>query len=228
MNIIVPLAGPDFVLPNGSVKPLTPIKDSALLRHTLDTRPWASESPNYTFIFHKSTKSDAFIERHLRSWYPDAKTISISNYTRGAAFSALIGLSAQVDFSKPIIVDLADIIYKTIKPDICEIFETDKNCGAVALVFESSETKYSYLRLNDEGSVIEAAEKRVISSTASAGTYIFRDTATYLRAVAHAIDNENTQTFKGLFYVCPLFNGVLAQCLNVKLLSVTDVIDIKP
>jgi hypothetical protein len=83
------------------------------------------------------------------------------------------------------------------------------------------------LRLDEAGRVIEAAEKKLISTNASAGTYIFRNSAIYLSAVAHAYANEATQAYNNLFYVCPLFNGVLAQGLEVELETVSDVRDIK-
>jgi len=126
----------------------------------------------------------------------------------------------------PFIVDLADILYASdLKPR--SVFSRKPECGAIALAFQSRSPSYSYLRLDHYGGVVEAAEKRVISTNASAGTYLFADASVYLTAVAHALRDFNGQQHNGLLYVCPLFNGVLAAGYTVELVPVTDVVDIK-
>lgn len=58
-------------------------------------------------------------------------------------------------------------------------------------------------------------------------TYIFASISIYLRAVAHALEHEESQAFKNLFFVCPLFNGVKAQGREVVLEPVEGVQDMK-
>ncbi|MBD2550419.1 hypothetical protein H6G65_12650 [Microcystis elabens FACHB-917] len=140
--------------------------------------------------------------------------------------SALAGLSVMNEFCLPLIIDLADIIYKA-NIDIEQAFQAHSDVGAIALVFKSQNLQYSYLASDKSGRVVGAAEKRVISDQASVGTYIYRDSATVLKAVAHAIENEPSQTHNNLFYVCPLFNGVLAQGKQVALERAFDILDIK-
>ena len=140
--------------------------------------------------------------------------------------SALAGLSTLNEFCQPVIIDLADIIYSS-SIDIEEALQVKPNLGGIALVFDSLNPQYSYLATDRSGRVVGAAEKKVISDQASAGTYIFCDSATVLKAVAHAIENETSQTHNNLFYVCPLFNGVLAQGKQVELERAFDILDIK-
>ena len=125
-------------------------------------------------------------------------------------------------FSSPIIVDLADIQYKS-NLDPLDAFK-DRNLGVTT--FESNNPAYSYLKLDSSGHFIEAAEK-VISRNASAGTYLFCDTATYLRALAYSIENKEKETYQDLFYVCPLLNGVKNQGKKVQLESVSNIVDVK-
>ena len=95
------------------------------------------------------------------------------------------------------------------------------------LTFDSDLAIYSYLEKNAAGEVVRAAEKKVISRHASAGTYFFRSGAVYLRAVAHALEHAEKQMFKNLFFVCPLMNGVLGQSLRVLAIEVEDLRDVK-
>lgn len=228
MHVIVPLAGPDFILNDGTLKAELIFAGEPLLRRLLDTRPWASdiEPHNYTFIFHDALETRAFAAGVLSEWYPGATMAFLSKYTRGAALSALAGLSMVSDLDSPIIVDLADIYYKSsLVPQ--EVFVANEFCGGIALTFRSDNPVYSYLSLDQKGMFVEAAEKRVISNNASAGTYVFRNLVTYMLALSHGLENANDQMFRDLFYVCPLFNGVKAQGKNIMLEIVSDVIDIK-
>lgn len=226
MDVIVPLAGPDFVAADGSVKALIPFAGEPLLWHVLKSRPWAAAAGSYTFVLRDGAETRAFAAEHLSRWFPEAAQIFLSTLTRGAACSTLAGLGCRGEQRQPLIVDLADILY-TSTLNVRARLEQSPGCGGLALTFHSTNPLYSYLRCDQSGRVVEAAEKRVISAHASAGTYIFRDGATYLHAVAHAFANEASQMCNGLFYVCPLFNGVLAQGLDVELEPVYDVMDIK-
>jgi hypothetical protein len=226
MRVVTPLAGPDFILDGGKLKAEIDIDGEPLLRRVLSSRPWANSVQEYSFILIDTPETRAFATNALTNWYPRSSITFISSYTRGAALSALAGMATSQDIDEPVIVDLADILYaSTLDPT--SLFRTNANCSGIALTFKSDSSAYSYLRLDTSGSFEKAAEKKVISNHASAGTYIFRDLATYLRALAHSLENQRHQTFRDLFFVCPLFNGVKDQGKSVLLEPVTDVIDIK-
>ena len=228
MLVIVPLAGPDFVLPDGTVKALQPFEGDHLLRKVLTSRPWAGrvQPDRYVFIMADREETRSFAASSLKEWYPSARVVFLSVFTRGAALSALSGMAAFARADEPVVVDLADIHYAS-DLDLEAHFEQQQDCGGIALTFESHNPIYSYLRCDADGAFIEAAEKRVISKIASAGTYVFSGAPVFLRAVAHAMENEATQTYNGLFFVCPLFNGVKAQGRRVIISPVRDVIDVK-
>ena len=226
MHVIVPLAGPDFIRSDGSVKALIPYRGKPLLKYILDSRPWSSLVTNYSFIMLDSFKTRNLVEQHLKDWYPNSSFTFLSSFTRGAALSALAGISTIQDFSKPVIIDLADIYYVCCD-NVEELLNNLQKVGAIAFTFNSSNSAYSYLKCDSNGSFLEAAEKSVISNNASAGTYVFKNCSILLSAISHALQNEKTQTYNKLFYVCPLFNGVHAQNEKVILRQVTSVDDIK-
>ena len=228
MRVVVPLAGPDFIRPDGSIKAEIVVRGQPVLRATLDSRPWAAEiaPERHVFVMADRPEARAFASGPLDHWYPGAARVFLSQHSRGAALSALAGVAMSVADDGPLIVDLADILYASdLKPG--SVFSQDPECGAIALAFQSKSPSYSYLRLDHDGRVVEAAEKRTISTNASAGTYVFADASVYMTAVAHALRDFDRQQHNGLLYVCPLFNGVLAAGYNVDLAPVTDVVDIK-
>ena len=228
MRSIVPLAGPDFILPDGRVKAEQSIDGFPLLRAALGTRPWANSlsSNAYSFILLDRPETRRFAFENIKTWYPESHIVFVSRTTRGAALSALAGLTGYTSTDDVVIVDLADILYFSAL-DVAGVFQGDANAGALALTFESDDLSYSYLETDCSGRFVKAAEKRKISNIASAGTYIFRNTSVYLRALSYSLENEGEQTFNGLHYVCPLLNGVRDHGKNVLLSSVTNVRDIK-
>ena len=227
MKVIVPLAGPDFELPGGGTKAEQLLGGQPLLRRALDGRPWANKlSPDdYIFVMRDSQASRGFSDRALQLWYPGSQTVYLSQASQGAALSAAAG-AAMAGTCGPIIIDLADIDFRC-EMTVSEELEHNALIGAIALTFPSTNPGYSYIQEDADGNFVRAAEKVVISAHASAGVYIFRDTAIFYAALAYCMRHFEQHTHNGLYYVCPLFNGVAAAGWQVVRREVTNVFDIK-
>ena len=226
MNIIVPLAGPNMILPDGSLKCCQKVNGVPLLRATLETRPWHNNSLNYFFILEDSPETRTFANGDLVDWYPEAKVTFISQQAQGAALSVLGGLCMVQQNEEPILVDLADIIYET-DANPQEILKSKDEIGAVAFTFSSTSSEYSYLSFDKDNKFIEAREKVVISEYASAGTYLFKNYAVYLLCLSWYLSIGNKYKFKDLYYVCPLLNALKKYDLDVVNYKVKKILDIK-
>jgi hypothetical protein len=226
----VPLAGPDFERDDGSVKAELLIDGEPLLSRTIHRRPWwrkgQAKSEDLVFVLRDTQRVRRFVQESLLVWFPGAATVFISKGTQGAAITVLAGLSLVIHHDGALCVDLVDIEYET-EFDPLACFAANPDAGAAALIFQSDRPIYSYLRTDETGCVVEAAEKRVISSNASAGTYFFASPHDYLLALAHNVAHAAEVTFKSLFFVCPLYNGVLASGRSVIMEPVSNIVDIK-
>ncbi|MBR3126934.1 MAG: hypothetical protein IKF35_01615, partial [Solobacterium sp.] len=69
--------------------------------------------------------------------------------------------------------------------------------------------KYSYVKRDENGCVIEAAEKRPISMNATAGFYYFRRGADFIDSAVKMI-SKNAQV-NGKFYLCPVYNEMILE-----------------
>ena len=228
MNIIVPLAGPNMLLPDGSLKCCQKVNGVPLLRATLESRPWHNNHVrlNYFFIFEDLPETRCFANRDLINWYPRAKVTFISNQTKGAALSVLGGLTMVQPNNEPILVDLADIIYETDAIPL-EILESKEKIGAIAFTFSSNSPKYSYLNFDENDKFLEAREKTVISDHASAGTYVFKNYAVYLSCLSWYLSIGKKYKYNDLFFVCPLLNAIRHNNLEVMNYKVKKVFDVK-
>ena len=91
MNIIIPLAGPDFISASGELKSLIKYNRDYLTRYIVKSRPWmkSTEKNNLIFILDNSKITAEFSDNYLLKWFPNSKVIYISDYTRGAALTSL-------------------------------------------------------------------------------------------------------------------------------------------
>lgn len=227
---IVPLAGPDFERPDGTVKAEYPVDGLPLLRRALEGRPWWRsgwlKADDLIFVLRGSVRSRRFAAESLAVWYPGCRVVFISDNTAGAALSAACGLGLTADFDTPLIVDLCDILFDC-DPAALSALKDRADVGGLAITFESDDAKYSYLECDADGRMTRSREKIVISSHASAGVYVFRSAPVYFEALAHTMRHRDSLAHNGLLYVCPMLNGVVAQGLTVGCIAARAVRDIR-
>lgn len=226
LNIIIPLAGNDFERPDGSVKAEMPIGETTLLGATLEARPWWSAAAVPVFVLRDTPASQRYARETLLVRYPAARIVWLSRMSGGAALSAAAGAALVAFPDAPVIVDLCDIIFDS-DADMAAIFAADPDLGGLALTFRSRIPHYSYIRLADDGRMLEAKEKIVISDNASTGVYAFRNIAVFNLALAHSLQNRASLSHKGLLFVCPMLNGVVAHGFDVRTLPAGNVFDVK-
>jgi dTDP-glucose pyrophosphorylase len=88
-------------------------------------------------------------------------------------------------------------------------FSDHKLDGGI-VVFEAVHPRWSFVKCDQEGRVVETAEKRPISNLATAGFYYFQKGRDFVKATIEMIKKD--AHVNGLFYICPVYNElILAQ-----------------
>jgi hypothetical protein len=226
MQCVVPLAGPQLTHPTHGLVPKYLVDGIPLLRRTIETRRWWKDrrlgAEDLIFVMREGAELSA-IRDAVTGWFPCCRIVTLSHLTRGALLSALAGSAAVTALDEPLIIDLADILYD-VDSNVEACFATQRSAGAIATYFEASDDCYSYLVFGPDGSVVSAAEKKVISSHASAGTYIFRTTGHFLAAAGRSLVNSREElTVGNALFVCPVLNSVVRQGLKVIALEARNV-----
>lgn len=224
----MPLAGPEYFGPNSYVKGLQTYKGNPVLWQILQSRPWADQVLRYSFILRDLPEAHEFAKTYLLEWFPGSQCVFLSRETAGALPSALSGAGCFFqDSDKPLIVDLADIDFTLSDFDVHEVFAQTDKLGGVIPAFQSTSANYSYMLEDENGAVVRTAEKQVISQMASAGCYLFCSLDLFLQTCGLSLNDAETYSYKGLFYLCPSFNAVIAQDYLVKTVLVHDVVDVR-
>ncbi len=223
MNAIIPLAGPDFIHPRFGIRPLVEVEGEPLVRRAITGRPWWRDGTlgpaDLVFVLRDVPEAQT-VQGFLTDWFPGSRNVRLSDLTGGALLSALAGTALLARPAAPVCVDLVDILYDG--PAMAGLF-ADPAVGGVLPCFQSDEPCYSYAEIAADGSVVRTVEKRVISSHASAGTYLFRDAALFLRAAAYSLEHADALAHKGALFLCPAMNGVIAEGLRVLPVPVDNV-----
>lgn len=138
---------------------------------------------------------------------PNACIIKINENTRGAACTALLA-AGYIDNEEELLIlngnELLDINFS----HVLQNFRA-RELAAGTVIFSSIHPRYSYVRLNADNLVVEAAEKNPISRNATAGFYWFARGMDFVRAVKNMIRKD--ASINDLFYICPSLNELVLE-----------------
>lgn len=133
-----------------------------------------------TFVVLQEHVTKYSIDCEIRKYYPEANIIIIPEVLNGAVLTCMEGIRDITD-GAPILFNDCDHLFR------CKKFEVYLHGSAqldgALLTFWSDEDKYSFLRFDKRGNVIETVEKQVISNEAICGCYYFKNRKVFEDAV---------------------------------------------
>ncbi len=141
----------------------------------------------------------------IRLLEPSASVVLVPGPTGGAACTALLAIESIAPDEPLLVVNGDQLLEQDLAPIVRGFAERGLDGGVV--VFEAVHPRWSYVKVDAEGLVVEAAEKRPISNLATAGVYWFARGGDFLRGATETI-RKNAQV-GGLFYVCPVYNELV-------------------
>lgn len=215
MQILIPIAAgspffkaEDYFFP----KPLIEIEGRTMIEHVV--APLRSARPDAQFIFMVAQDDVArfSLDRTLHLVAGDeAIVLPLAYPTQGALCTALLSID-RLDLDQPLLICNGD---QVIDADIASILGNFQEGGAAAgvITFRSVHPRWSYVRVDEKGDVLEAAEKRVIAENAIAGFYWFRTAHQFVEAAQATImadDNVN-----GQFFIAPSLNQLVLKGARV-------------
>jgi dTDP-glucose pyrophosphorylase len=139
---------------------------------------------------------------------PSATIVELASETSGAACSALLAVP-HIDNDLPLAIVNGDQLLLDVDLAAAVLgFQKRKLDGGI-IVFEDLHPRWSFVKCDEQGFVIETAEKRPISKLATAGFYYFARGSDFV-AGAMSMIKKDAQV-NGQFYICPVFNEMILQ-----------------
>lgn len=206
MNILVLGAGEHIGDASGGSYPvfLSEIDGELLLERQVKQLSSVGKA-NYIFAVRGEDIASHHIDNILKLLDENCRIINVRKQTQGAACTALLAIDHINNEDELIITNATDHLDVQIDAVIAGF--RDKGADAGVIVFESLHPRYSFVRVNAQGEVTEASEKRPISRFATAGFYWYRRGADFIAGARGMLSKD--AHVNGDFFICPVFNELI-------------------
>jgi len=206
MNFLIPMAGPDEAFKDSFAfgKSLAEIEQRPVIEHVVE-RLSALPEAKFVFVIRKEDARRNHLDTVLKLLSPSCTVIIAESQTAGAACTALLAIE-HIDPHAPLVITNGD---QLIDVDVGMILASfySRQLDAGVIVFDAVHPRWSYVRVDSQGNVVEAAEKRPISRNATAGFYYFKTGSSFITAAQQMILKDDH--VGGAFYVCPCLNQLI-------------------
>ena len=211
MNILILAAG-ERPVQAASAYPiwLSELDGSLLIERQIEAFKRAGGT-SFIFAFRQADAESHHLDAIVTQLAPRATVISIRRDTAGAACTALLAIGHIAPDQELVVASATDHI----DADYVAILEDYRAKGADAgiMTFDSLHPRYSFVKTDAEGLVVEAAEKRPISRQANSGFYWFARGQDFIDAVKEMILKD--AHVNGVFYISPSLNEMVLKGLKI-------------
>ena len=222
MNILIPMAGPEEPFRERGFaycKSLIEIDGEPLIRRVYDNLS-IIDRERIIFVTRKQEDDRYHLGDVLRLLDPTSIVLHTEGQTAGAACTALLAIE-YINTDEELLIANGDQFFVfDLRKALAEYRQRDLQAGTV--VFDAIHPRWSYVRLNREGLIVEAAEKRPISRFATAGLYYFQRGRDFVDAAMEMIRKD--AHVNGGFYVCPVFNEMILRQSKIGAVCRTQVV----
>lgn len=207
MNILMPIVGTvNSTDTNQYMKSLYEIQKKTVLQYVYESLNQINEAMFYVVI-RKEDAKQYHLDDMVKLLIPNSKVIIAAGATKGSACSCLLSVD-DIDMQEPLIIAGGDqLILENPQKIVSEFIYENYDGGVV--IFDDIHPRWSYVKLNTQNMVIEAAEKRPISRNATTGFYYFKKAEYFVHAAEEMI--RKGASVNGQYYVCPCFNEMVLE-----------------
>lgn len=210
LNILIPMAvksaffeGKEYPFP----APLIEVGGKSIIELALENYKALKEPKRFIFVVTKTDCAKYHIDSvlHLLT-NGNCEIVKLHGETKGAACSCLMAIK-HINNDEQLVIANGDQIFDD---DISvPLNYLKKNVDAGAICFNTVHPRWSYVRLDENDRIIEAAEKRPLSNNAIAGFYYFKKGRDFVEAAMSSIRKD--ASVNGIFYVAPTLNELVLE-----------------
>lgn len=204
LNVVIPCAGAGSRFSSSVPKPLIDVNGKPMIQRVIEN---LNIDANYIFI----TQEKHNMHHILNLLLPRYEIITLSELTQGAAETVLKARDI-IDNENPILIANCDQILEW---DVKNFIEKVKinDCDGIISTFVDNDSilketsKWSHVKMGEDGIVTEVAEKIPISNIATTGIYYWKHGSDFVKYADQMIEH-NIQV-NNEYYVCPVFNEAI-------------------
>ncbi len=212
INIIIPMAGEGsrfknagFIIP----KPFIPVLNKPMIQWVIDNLCIPYRKINYIFICKKQHCEEYNFKEKIKNLFKNTlntyEIIMIDKTTEGAACTVLKARHLINNDDEILIANSDQYINWNSEHFINTIDRT--KCDGAIITFNSSNPKWSFVKIDESGWITQVKEKEVISDCATVGIYYFKHGKDFVFSADEMINKDIR--FNNEFYVCPVYNELI-------------------
>ncbi len=171
MKILIPIAGNRVEDSNEYIKSLHEIEKKTLLQHVYESLS-VIKGADFIVVVKREDVLRYHIDNMIQLMIPNVRIIIADGVTQGSACTCLLAVD-EIDYDDALLVVGSDQLVNADLQAVIEEFQKKEYDGGT-IIFDDIHPRWSYVKLNEEGLVVEAAEKRPISRNATTGFYWFK------------------------------------------------------
>lgn len=207
LNVIIPIAGREKDTSNTEyIKSLQEIERKTILQYVFESLQLL-DADNFNVVIKRQDINNYHLDNVVKLLRPGVNVVIAEGETKGAACTCMLAVD-HLDMEAPLVITGGDQILTVSPKTIVDCFVQQDLDGGV-VIFDDVHPRWSYVKLDEQNYVIEAAEKRPISRNATAGFYYFKK-AQYFFDAAQKMVLKNASV-NGSFFICPVFNEMILQ-----------------
>jgi HAD superfamily hydrolase (TIGR01509 family) len=216
MNVLIPMAGAGSRFEKAGYtfpKPLIDVRGKPMIQWVVDN---LNVEAKYIFIVQKSHFEKFNLKETINNFCPNNEIVQVEGITEGAACTTLLAKDF-INNNESLIIANSDQFVEWESDEFiysCTASDVDANI----LTFKSTHPKWSYVKVNEMGNVVEVAEKKPISDIATVGIYYWKNGSDYVKYAEQMI-SKNIRV-NNEFYVCPVFNEAINDNKKVKTFNI--------
>lgn len=208
LNIVIPMAGRGSRFTEAGYttpKPLISVGGKPMIQWVIENvRP--SQPHRFIFIcLAEHLQIHPEVPATLRRLCPECEIVTVDRVTEGAACTVLLA-RRFIDNDDPLMIANADQFVELPIDKYLAAMDAAAADGII-MTFWSDHPKWSFCRMNPDGTVREVVEKQVVSNEATVGIYNFRRGRDFVRAADRMI-TKNLRV-NNEFYVAPAYNQLI-------------------
>jgi dTDP-glucose pyrophosphorylase/predicted HAD superfamily phosphohydrolase YqeG len=216
MNILIPMAGAGnrfmtagYTFP----KPLIEVHGKPMIQVVVEN---INIKGKYTYIVRKEHHEKYNLQYLLNMITPNCNIVCVDHLTEGAACTTLLAKDL-INTGDPLLIANSDQFIEWDSSSFMYSM-TSGICDGGILTFDNTHPKWSYVKTNNDGYVIELAEKKVISNMATVGIYYWKRGSDYV-SYAEQMINKNIRV-NNEFYVAPVYNESISDNKKIKIFNI--------
>lgn len=207
MRILIPAAGlgqrfqdVGFTFP----KPLIDVNGKPMIQRVIENMAPLNPS-EYVFLVRREHLGQYALPDMFNQIIPStakAKILPVDGTTDGAACTALLA-ERLIDDDEELIIANSDQLIEY-SPGNFNLIRRNHKFSGIVFCFNAVHPKWSFVKCDEDGDIIEVAEKKPISNIATCGIYYYRYGQEFARHARNMI--KAGRSVNGEFYIAPVFN----------------------